>query len=67
MTLLLRMSIALDISSKISREIKDKALRKAIMNVGYALTQPTFKYYCNEIHLSNPDAGRWINNIPIEK
>ena len=37
------------------------------MNAGYALIQPTFKYYRNEIHLSNPDAGRWIDNIPVEK
>ena len=36
------------------------------MNAGYALTQPTFKYYCNEILLSNPEAGRWIDNIPVE-
>ena len=50
-----------------SREIKDKTLRKAVMNAGYALTQPTFKYYRNEIRLSNPEAGRWIDNIPVEK
>ena len=37
------------------------------MNAGYALTQPTFKYYRNEIRLSNPEAGRWIDNIPVEK
>ena len=50
-----------------SREVKDKTLRKAVMNAGYALTQPTFKYYRNEIRLSNPEAGTWIDNIPVEK
>ena len=37
------------------------------MNAAYALTQPTFKYYHNEIRLSNPEAGRWIDNVPVEK
>ena len=37
------------------------------MNAGYALTQPSLKHYRNEIRLSNLDAGRWIDNIPMEK
>ncbi|XP_058775069.1 uncharacterized protein LOC131649320 [Vicia villosa] len=50
-----------------TREIKDRALRKLVMNAGYALTQPSFKHYRREIRLSNPDAGTWIDNIPVEK
>jgi hypothetical protein len=49
------------------RAIKDKNLRKKVVNVGYALTQPSFQYYRDEIRLSNEDAGRWLNNIPVEQ
>ncbi|KAI5448199.1 hypothetical protein KIW84_015572 [Lathyrus oleraceus] len=49
------------------RVIKDKNLRKKVVNVGYALTQPSFQYYRDEIRLSNEDAGRWLNNIPVEQ
>ena len=37
------------------------------MNAGYALTQPSFKHYHREIILSNPDASRWVDNLPVEK
>ncbi|CAK8579778.1 unnamed protein product [Lathyrus sativus] len=49
------------------RAIKDKNLHKKVVNVGYALTQPTFQYYLNEIRMSNKDAGSWLDNIPLEK
>src|SRR3954468_11324479 len=38
---------------------KGRALRKTLVNAGYALTQPTFQYYRHEIVAANPDAGRW--------
>ncbi|XP_058742070.1 uncharacterized protein LOC131614514 [Vicia villosa] len=55
------------IVQKFTREIKEKALRKWVMNAVYALTQPSFKHYRKEIRLSNPNAGRWIDNILVEK
>lgn len=49
------------------RAIKDKNLQKEVVNAGYALTQPSFQYYRNEIGLSNADALVWLDNIPLEK
>ncbi|XP_012570323.1 uncharacterized protein [Cicer arietinum] len=34
---------------------------------GYALNEPSFKYYRNEIKMENPEALRWIDNIPPEQ
>ena len=53
--------------SDFMREIKDKTLRKKIVNAGYALSEPSFKHYHEEIRLSNIDAVRWIDSIPLEK
>ncbi|KAI5421166.1 hypothetical protein KIW84_044856 [Lathyrus oleraceus] len=65
--LLLAMYIALDISHKIScRKSKIKTFRK-IVKTRYALTQPSFQYYREEIRLSNVDALRCVDNIPLEK
>ncbi|XP_058765804.1 uncharacterized protein LOC131639320 [Vicia villosa] len=47
--------------------IKDRALRKTLVNAGYALTQPTFQYYRQEIVAANPDAGRWVDSLAREK
>nr|XP_004490053.1 uncharacterized protein LOC101492937 [Cicer arietinum] len=33
----------------------------------YALNEPSFKYYHNEIKMANPKALRWIGNIPPEQ
>jgi hypothetical protein len=49
------------------RAIKDKNLRKKVVNAGYALTHSSFQYYHDEIRLSNEDAGRWLNNILVEQ
>ncbi|XP_058775477.1 uncharacterized protein LOC131649736 [Vicia villosa] len=49
------------------REIKDRHLRKTLVNAGYALTQPTIQHYRSEIVLSNPDAGSWIDSLAREK
>ncbi|CAK8541689.1 unnamed protein product [Lathyrus sativus] len=49
------------------REIKDRNLWKKIINMGYALNQPTFHYYRSEIDMANADALRWIDSIPAEK
>lgn len=49
------------------REIKDKNLRKKVVNVWYALTQPSFRHYRKEIRLSNVDALTWVDNIPLEE
>ncbi|XP_050895330.1 uncharacterized protein LOC127101948 [Lathyrus oleraceus] len=48
-------------------EIKDKELRKIVVNMGYALTEETFNYYRGEIQRTNNDALSWIDNIPWEK
>jgi hypothetical protein len=40
------------------REIKDKTLRKKVVNAGYALSEPSFKRYHEDIRLSNADAVR---------
>ena len=37
------------------------------MNAGYALTQPSFQHYHDEIRLSNADVGRRMDNIPLEQ
>ncbi|CAK8574982.1 unnamed protein product [Lathyrus sativus] len=55
------------IAQNFMREIKDRNLRKKIINMGYALNQPTFHYYRSEISMANADALRWIDNIPAEK
>ena len=55
------------VTQNFMREIKDKTLRKKIMNAGYALTEHPFKHYREEIRLTNADALRWIDNIPLEK
>ncbi|XP_058742223.1 uncharacterized protein LOC131614679 [Vicia villosa] len=55
------------IAQNFMREIKDRTLRKKVINMGYALNQPTFHYYRNEIGMANGDALRWLDNIPLEK
>ncbi|CAK8561488.1 unnamed protein product [Lathyrus sativus] len=49
------------------REIKDKDLRKKLVNMGYALTEATFNYYHGEIRRTDIEASNWIDNIPREK
>ncbi|CAK8544736.1 unnamed protein product [Lathyrus sativus] len=49
------------------REMKDKNLRKKVVNAGYALNQPSFMYYREEIRLPSAEALRWVDSIPIEK
>ncbi|XP_058774267.1 uncharacterized protein LOC131648534 [Vicia villosa] len=51
------------IAQNFMREIKDRQLRKTLVNASYALTQPTFQNYRSEIVLTNPDAGTWIDNL----
>ncbi|XP_058761084.1 uncharacterized protein LOC131634432 [Vicia villosa] len=55
------------IAQHFMREIKDRHLRKTLVNAGYTLTQPTFQHYQSEIVMSNPDAGSWIDNLSREK
>ncbi|CAK8571549.1 unnamed protein product [Lathyrus sativus] len=55
------------IAQNFMREIKDKALRKKLVNMGYALTEATFNYYRGEIRKTNIEASNWIDNIPREK
>ncbi|XP_058746594.1 uncharacterized protein LOC131619523 [Vicia villosa] len=55
------------IAHNFMREIKDRHLRKTLVNAGYALTQPTFQHYQSEIVLSNLDTGNWIDNHFREK
>jgi hypothetical protein len=55
------------IAQNFMREIKDKTLWKKVVNAGYTLSEPSFKHYREEIRLSNADAVRWINSIPLEK
>ncbi|PNX94856.1 hypothetical protein L195_g018037, partial [Trifolium pratense] len=49
------------------REIKDKQLRETVVNMGYAINEPLFRKYHDEIRLNNLEALRWIDNIPREK
>ncbi|XP_050908353.1 uncharacterized protein LOC127121976 [Lathyrus oleraceus] len=55
------------IAQNFMREIKDKDLRKIVVNMGYALTEATFNYYRREIRRTNNEALSWIDNIPREK
>lgn len=55
------------VTQNFMREIKNKNLREKIMNAGYALIQPSFGYYREEIRLSNAHALRWVDSIPLEK
>ncbi|CAK8570739.1 unnamed protein product [Lathyrus sativus] len=55
------------IAHNFMRVIKDRNLRKKVVNVGYALSQPSFMYYHEEVRLSNAEALSWVNRIPVEK
>ncbi|XP_058740927.1 uncharacterized protein LOC131613257 [Vicia villosa] len=55
------------IAQNFMQEIKDRHLRKTLVNAGYVLTQPTFQHYRSEIILSNPNVGSWIDNLSREK
>ncbi|CAK8561297.1 unnamed protein product [Lathyrus sativus] len=55
------------IAQNFMREMKDKNLCKKVGNAGYALNQPSFMYYREEIRLSSAEALRWVDNIPVEK
>ncbi|XP_050875427.1 uncharacterized protein LOC127079059 [Lathyrus oleraceus] len=55
------------IAQNFMREIKDKDLRKIIVNMGYALIEAKFNYYQGEIRRTNNDALSWIDNNPQEK
>ncbi|XP_058751978.1 uncharacterized protein LOC131625095 [Vicia villosa] len=55
------------ITQNFMREIRDKELRKKVVNMGYALTESTYNYYRGVIRMSNMDAFNWVENIPIEK
>jgi hypothetical protein len=55
------------ITQNFMHAIKDKNLRKKVVNAGYALTQSSFKHYRDKIRLSNADARRWVDNIPLEQ
>ncbi|CAK8544211.1 unnamed protein product [Lathyrus sativus] len=49
------------------REIKDKYLRRKLVNMGYTLTEARFNYYRGEIRRTTIEASNWIDNIPREK
>ncbi|CAK8535662.1 unnamed protein product [Lathyrus sativus] len=49
------------------REIKDKELRKKLINMGYALMEATFNYYRGKIRRTDIEASCWIDNIPMKK
>ncbi|XP_058769268.1 uncharacterized protein LOC131643130 [Vicia villosa] len=55
------------IAQNFMRAIRDKELRKKLVNMGYALTESTYNYYRTEIRQTNRDALEWIENIPREK
>ncbi|XP_050916234.1 uncharacterized protein LOC127131352 [Lathyrus oleraceus] len=55
------------IAQNFMREIKDKDLRKIVVNMGYALTKAKFNYYRGQIRRTNNEALSWIDNIPREK
>ncbi|XP_050876247.1 uncharacterized protein LOC127079941 [Lathyrus oleraceus] len=55
------------IAQNFMREIKDRNLRKKVINMGYALNRPTFNYYRDEIASTNVVALRWVDNIPTQK
>ncbi|XP_058787050.1 uncharacterized protein LOC131661500 [Vicia villosa] len=55
------------IAQNFMRAIRDKELRKKLVNMGYALTESTYNYYRTEIRQTNRDAMEWIENIPREK
>lgn len=48
------------------REIKNKNLLKKVVNAGYDLYQPSFRHYREKFRLSNADALRCVDNIPVE-
>ncbi|XP_050883458.1 uncharacterized protein LOC127086708 [Lathyrus oleraceus] len=55
------------IAQNFMREIKDKELRKKVVNMGYALIEATFNYYHEEIRRTNNETLSWIDNIPRKK
>ncbi|XP_058733593.1 uncharacterized protein LOC131605228 [Vicia villosa] len=55
------------IAQNFMRAIKDKDLRKKVVNMGYALTESTYAYYRVEIRQTGMEAFNWIENLPREK
>ncbi|CAK8576734.1 unnamed protein product [Lathyrus sativus] len=55
------------IAQNFMREFRNKALRKTVVNMGYALTKATFNYYRGELRRTDRAALEWIDNIPRAK
>ncbi|CAK8544856.1 unnamed protein product [Lathyrus sativus] len=55
------------IAQNFMREFRNKALRKTVVNMGYALTEATFNYYRGELRRTDRAALEWIDNIPRAK
>ncbi|XP_045801383.1 uncharacterized protein LOC123895190 [Trifolium pratense] len=49
------------------REIKQKNLRPLVTNMGYAPSEPSFKYWRNELRKESVEALNWVDKIPKEK
>ncbi|XP_073219670.1 uncharacterized protein [Cicer arietinum] len=52
------------ISQNFAREFKDNALKKKVVSMGYSINDPTYRYYRREIGIVNPEALKWLDNIP---
>ncbi|XP_027191134.1 uncharacterized protein [Cicer arietinum] len=52
------------ISQNFAREFKDNALKNKVIFMGYSINKSTYRYYRREIGIVNPEALKWLDNIP---
>ncbi|XP_073223511.1 uncharacterized protein [Cicer arietinum] len=52
------------IAQNFAREFKDNALKNKVISMGYSINESTYRYYRREIGIVNPEALKWLDNIP---
>nr|XP_012567480.1 uncharacterized protein LOC105851313 [Cicer arietinum] len=52
------------IEQNFAREFKDNALKNKVISMGYSINESTYRYYRREIGIVNPEALKWLDNIP---
>ncbi|WVZ24129.1 hypothetical protein V8G54_002673 [Vigna mungo] len=55
------------IAQNFTRRFRDTSLKKDLVNMAYAMTEPRCNYYYNIIRENNPEAAAWIDQIPRQQ
>ncbi|WVZ15295.1 hypothetical protein V8G54_012861 [Vigna mungo] len=55
------------IAQNFTRRFRDTSLKKDLVNMAYAMTEPRCNYYYNIIRENNPQAAAWIDQIPRQQ